>query len=279
MWWTVALVVLAYLLAIATLYLAQRRLLFVPGRERPLAISAGLARLREIEIETDDGLRLLSWYLPPRAAGAPVVLYLHGNGGTVADRSTRLHRFAAAGLGALFVEYRGYGGNPGVPSETGLIADGRAALAFLRREGHAARAIALYGESLGTGVAVALASRDEVGALLLEAPFTSIAALARRRFPWVPVGLLLRDPFDSLHRIGAVRAPILVMLGERDRVVTPASSRALFAAAPEPKELWCAPAGGHNDLAEFGAIDAAVAFIARLAEMPPTRRAKASEPA
>jgi fermentation-respiration switch protein FrsA (DUF1100 family) len=121
----------------------------------------------------------------------------------------------------------------------------------------------LYGESLGSGVAVALAVDHDIAALVLEAPFTSVAEVAQCHFPYVPASRMVVDRFDSLSRIGKVRAPILVLHGERDRVVPIRYGRALLAAAPEPKEGWFAPEAGHEDLARYGSLDAVAAFIDR----------------
>jgi fermentation-respiration switch protein FrsA (DUF1100 family) len=147
----------------------------------------------------------------------------------------------------------------------------QAGLAVLHRRGVAPEQILIWGESLGCGVAVRLASEHRVAALLLEAPYTSITALARWQFRFVPVGLLLKDCFDAISRIPAVRAPILVMAGGRDTLIPSDVSRELFAAAGEPKEFWLAPEAGHNDLGAAGAIEAAVAFVRRhLGPNPPT---------
>ncbi|HEX4695021.1 alpha/beta hydrolase, partial [Sphingomonas sp.] len=199
---------------------------------------------------------------PPRE-GRRVIAYFHGNGGNIAYRADRLMRFARDGFGVLMPEYRGYGGNPGTPSEAGLFADGHASLDFLRGEGIAGKRLVLYGESLGSAVAVEMAATVQIGALVLESPFTSIAAVAQHHYPFVPAKLLVLDRFDALSRIGQVRAPLLVLQGGRDPVVPPHFGDALFAAAMEPKERWFAPEGGHEDLARFGALDAVVDFIAR----------------
>src|SRR5262249_55119958 len=158
-------------------------------------------------------------------------------------------------------EYRGYGGNPGAPSESGFYSDGRAALAFLEREGIAPKRLVLYGESLGSGVAGELSAQHQIAGLILEAPPTTVAEGAQAHFPYVPAGRLVSDRFDALARIGRVRAPILVLHGESDRVVPVRFGRALFEAAPEPKEGWFAPAAGHEDLARYGSLDVVVGFI------------------
>ena len=252
----------AYAAVVGGLFFFQRQLLYLPDRTRPEL--AGLAQLgvREVTLTTADGLSLLSWYLP-RRSGRPVIAYFHGNGGHIGYRVERLLRFAQEGYGVLMLEYRGYGGNPGSPTEAGFYSDAQAALDFLRHEGITSNRLVLYGESLGSGVAVRLAAQNEVAELILEAPPTSVAEVAQCHFPYVPASRLVVDRFDSMSRIGEVRAPILVMHGERDRVVPVRYGRALFNAAPEPKEGWFAPEAGHENLASYGGLDVAIAFIER----------------
>ena len=250
----------AYAALVGGLYLFQRQLLYFPDRARPELFGLEQLGVREAMLQTEDGLSLLSWYLPAQP-GRPVIAYFHGNGGHVGYRAERLLRFAREGFGVLMVEYRGYGGNPGTPSETGFYTDGRAALAFLDREGVTPNRLMLYGESLGSGVAVALAAERQVAAVILEAPPTSVAEVAQCHFPFVPAARMVTDRYDSLSRIGKVKAPILVLHGERDRVVPVRYGRALLDAAPEPKDGWFAPDAGHEDLARYGAMDVVVAFI------------------
>lgn len=260
--WIVGIPLVSYVAMLTYLFLFQRQLLYFPDRSQPFL--AGLAQLgvREVALQTADGLSLSSWFLPP-PNGAPAIAYFHGNGGNIAYRADRLMRFARAGYGVLLVEYRGYGGNPGSPSETGFNADADAASEFLRRQGVAGDRLVLYGESLGSAVAVRLAATQTIAALILESPFTSIAALAQYHYPLVPAALLVWDRFDALAQIGAVTAPILLLQGGRDRVVPPRFGQALFNAAPAPKQHWSAADGGHEDLVRFGALDAAVEFIRR----------------
>ncbi len=177
------------------LYAFQRRLLYHPRVTRPPLDDLATLGVHEVELTTRDGLRLFSWYLPPRT-GRPVVAYFHGNGGNIGYRAERLRRFAREGYGVLLAEYRGYGGNPGAPTETGLFADGEAALDFLAGRAIGPSQIVLWGESLGSGVAVYLAAMREIGALILEAPFTSVAAVAQRRYPFIPAAWLLHDRFE-----------------------------------------------------------------------------------
>ena len=252
----------AYGVLIGGLYVFQRHLLYFPGVGRPELGDLATLGVREIMLKTADGLSLLSWYLPPRD-GRPVIAYFHGNGGHIGYRADRLRWFARDGCGVLMAGYRGYGGNPGTPSESGLITDGTAALDFLGGEGIAPNRLVIYGESLGSGVAVPLAAHRQVASLILEAPFTSVAEVAQYHYSFIPASALVRDRFDSLARIGDVKAPILVLHGERDRVVPLRFGRALFDAAPEPKELWLAREAGHENLVRHGAFEAVLDFLRR----------------
>jgi fermentation-respiration switch protein FrsA (DUF1100 family) len=258
--WLVGVPLVAYLLVLAYLYLFQRQLLYFPDRSRPQLGVLAEHGVREVSLTTSDGLSLLSWYLPPRE-GRKVILYFHGNGGSIRHRAERMQRFGREGYGVLLVGYRGYGGNPGTPTEAGLYDDAQAACDFLEREGIAAGRLVLYGESLGSGVAVQVAATRLVAGLILESPYTSIAAVAQYHYPYIPAALLIWDRFDSLSRIGEVKAPILILYGGRDAIVPDRFSRALFDAAPELKEAWVAPDAGHEDLEAYGALDRVVAFI------------------
>ena len=257
---TVALI--CYLGLAAVLYGFQRNLLYFPDTTKPNSSAAAVVSLQDVELVTSDGVRLLAWYVPaPR--GKPMLVYFHGNGGNLEHRASRLRQFAEAGYGVLMPEYRGYGGNAGQPTEAGFYRDAVAAVTFLQSRGHTARDIIVYGESIGTGVAIRIASEQHFAAVVLESPFTSIADVARTQFWFLPVDVLVRDRFDSLSRIGRVRAPLLVLQGGRDNIVPPALGRELFAAAPGPKEYWSAAEGGHNDLFQFGAGDAVLDFLRR----------------
>jgi fermentation-respiration switch protein FrsA (DUF1100 family) len=252
-----------YLAFVALLYVAQRRLIYLPDRTQPDPARTGLAGIEVLQLQSRDGARISAWYLPPVDASDFVVLYLHGNGGHIGYRGERLRSFHAAGWGALLLEYRGYGGNPGDPTEAGLVLDAEAGLAALQRMGLAPGQIVLWGESLGTNLAVRLAAKGEFAAVILESPFTSVAALGRKSYPFVPVDLLLKDRFDTAARVAAVRSPTLVLQGGRDRLVPLAMSRGVFDALTAPKELWTAPEADHNDLAMFGAVEAAIEFVRR----------------
>jgi uncharacterized protein len=252
----------AYGGVVGGLFLLQRQLLYRPSKTRPELADLAQLGVREAVLTTEDGLSLFSWYLPP-ATGRPVIAYFHGNGGHIGYRADRLRRFACEGYGVLLAEYRGYAGNPGKPSEPRFCADGAAALDFLVGAGITPSRLVLWGESLGSGVAVYLAAKRLVAGVILEAPFTSVSAAAQHHYPFLPAALLARDRFDSLARIPKINAPLLVLHGERDMIVPVRHGRALLDAAPEPKEGWFASEASHETLARFGALEVAIAFIQR----------------
>ena len=156
-----------YCAVVGLLALRQRHLLYLPDTSRPL-LPGAVAAARALSVHTEDGLDLLAWLTPPADDAQPVVLYLHGNGGNIGHRASRFARLSRLGWGVLLLEYRGYGGNAGAPTEAGIHADARAGYAALRGFGVPAQRIVLWGESLGTGVAVRLATEVDVGAVVLE---------------------------------------------------------------------------------------------------------------
>lgn len=177
--------------------------------------------------------------------GHPVIVYFHGNGGNVSYRAARAQFFQAEGCGALMVEYRGYGGSTGEPSETNFMADARLMLDRLAAHGYPARRLVLFGESLGSGIAVALAAERPVAGLILDSPYTALVEVAAKRMPFLPVRLLMLDRFDSLSKIGKVRAPLLVIHGDADDGVPFEMGQKLYAAAPGPKSFVRLKGAGH----------------------------------
>lgn len=251
-----------YAVMIAALFTFQRRILFVPDRRRPDPGEGAAAGMKLVETETSDGLILEGWWHPP-PYDRPTILYLQGNGGNIGMRDDKARRLIERGYGLLLAGYRGYGGNPGSPSELGLLADGRAWLDALDRLGVLTEKIVAYGESLGSGVAAALgAERDDLGAVVLEAPFTSIRDIAAARYRFMPVRWLILDPFDSLKRVPRVTAPLLILHGTEDRLIPIEHGERLFAAAAQPKRFERIAGGGHTDLSDQGAFDALDRFLA-----------------
>ena len=186
----------------------------------------------------------------PPGAGRPMILYFHGNSGGIDLRDERFRALAEAGMGLIAIEYRGYASSTGRPSERGLKLDGEAAYAAAIASGVAPERIVPLGESLGSGVAVALAARHKVGALVLDSPYSSIADVAAARYWFMPVRALLRDPFRNDFLIGSVHAPTLMAHGTKDTVVPIRFGEKLFALANPPKAFWRVEGAGHLALGE-----------------------------
>jgi len=251
------LVAVAVLLAaVGLLWSQQRRLIYLPAPRAVPPAASVLPAAEEVSFPTEDGLRLAGWFVPATGRGpglrerrSPAVLVCNGNGGNRSLRAPLAAALAQAGLAVLLFDYRGYAANPGRPTEPGLAADARAALAYLaaRPEVDPARLV-YFGESLGAAVALRLAVERPPAALVLRSPFASLAEVGRLHYPWLPVSLLLADRYDSLGRVGRLAAPLLVVAGERDRIIPAAHSRRLFDAAPEPKRFVLLPGADHNDL-------------------------------
>jgi fermentation-respiration switch protein FrsA (DUF1100 family) len=248
-----------YLAIVALMYVAQRSLMYFPETFRVAPAEAGFLEAEEVLLKTADGERVIVWHVPPRE-GRPVVLYFHGNGGALRYRVDRFKVLIEPGNGLLALSYRGYGGSTGRPTETGLINDAAAAYAFAR-ERYPAERIVLWGESLGSGVAVAIAAEHPVARLVLEAPFLSAADIAARAYPFVPVRWLMKDQFRSDLRIATVTAPALIVHGDRDAVVPIASGQQLYRLIKGPKRFMRIAGGGHENLGGFGIVEAANKFM------------------
>ena len=215
--------------AIASIvYFKQRSFIYFPSQQiRTTAPGYEIVRL-----ETSDGLNLAAGYRKARA-GMPTLLAFHGNGADWQSMAFGLRPIVDRGYGVLALEYRGYQGNPGNPSEQGIYNDGYAALQWLEENGVPDRDVVAVGNSLGSGVAVELASQRRLLGLVLVSPVSSMTRLASMRMPWLPVNFLLRDRYDNLAKLPDVRVPILVLHGEADRVIPFAEGQLLAASNPE----------------------------------------------
>ena len=258
--WIALWVAAGYLGFGALMYVAQRSLMYFPERTRTAPAAAGLPQAQEVMLDTTDGETVIVWHVPPRG-DKPVALYFHGNGGALAHRADRFKRVAADGTGLIALSYRGYGGSSGKPTEEGLIEDARAAYAFAVAR-YPIERLALWGESLGTGVAIALAAEKPVARMILDAPFTSAVDIAAASYPFLPVRYLMKDQFRSDERIARVKVPVLILHGEADRIVPIKYGERLLAMIPGAKRLVRFPNGDHVDLDRHGAADVALKFLA-----------------
>jgi uncharacterized protein len=263
--------VIAFALSAAALLLLlwglQRRLIYFPFGDVPTPAAVGLQRAVPVTLATRDGLALGAWFVRAIDPSGFTFVIFNGNAGNRSFRAPLAIPLASAGHGVLLFDYRGYGENPGRPSEAGLMADAHAARSFL--EGRADvdwRRLVYFGESLGSAVAVALAAEHPPAGLILRSPFTSLVDVGRFHYPMLPVRWLLRDRYTSIDRIGRIGCPMLVIAGSRDRIVPVDQSRTLFEHARQPKQLVLIDAD-HNDfdlVAGDRLIQAALGFVRTL---------------
>ncbi|MEX0343182.1 MAG: alpha/beta hydrolase [Erythrobacter sp.] len=247
----------AYLALVAMLYLAQGALIY----PAPRAIGPTTGGFEEVSYRTADGLGLTAGYRAARS-GFPTIVYFHGNGADWVSSVVATDRLVPEGYGVLAAEYRGYRGNPGNPSEEGLYRDGRAAIAFLNGRGVEPEGLVLIGNSIGSGVAVQMASEVEAAALVLISPFASLRQLAGEKFRWLPTGLLLRDRYENADKLGDVKAPVLILHGDADTLIPPAHAEQLAAANPAA-ELRIFSGYGHDLAWHEVAEEAVLAFLDR----------------
>ena len=263
-----------YGLLVAALYLGQRRLMYFPDQSTPDPARWGVADMTAIRLPVGGGLKILAWWRPPADSRKPVIVYFHGNADHIGDRAYKARRFIDAGYGILLTTYRYNAGSGGRPSEEALIDDASRAVDFVVSEGVTESRIVLYGESLGSGVAVALAAERKVAGLILETPYSSVVEIAHSRYWFALAKWLVHDRYDSMARIGEVKAPILLLHGEADTTIPVHYGRKLFEAAPEPKEGHFIAGGQHTDLYDFGAGQIVIDFLNRLSAGGGAREAK-----
>jgi fermentation-respiration switch protein FrsA (DUF1100 family) len=260
--------VLVALLALAL----QDSLLYFPSKDVPPPAQVGLDEAEELTLTTNDGLQLRAWYVP--ADGEPVgaVLVLHGNAGHRAHRAPLAAALRDRGLATLLVDYRGFGGNPGSPSQDGLLADSEAAAAALEeRTGLPRDRIVYFGESIGTAPTAWLAARRPPAAVVLRSPFPSLTEVARRQFPWLPVRWLLRDHYPLSTWIAGYDGPVLAIAGSADDLVPVSDSRRAVDAAGGGGRLVVIEGAGHNDPALLDGdemLDAMTTFLRDEAGLP-----------
>ncbi|WP_158008267.1 alpha/beta hydrolase [Methyloceanibacter methanicus] len=243
--------------------LLHRYFVYVPDRRRIDPREAGIAGVEEIVFKATDGKTLIAWYRPAEK-GKRTLLYFPGNSGSVAARAGKIKTIAADGYGVFIVNYRGYGGSGGRPTEKRLVKDAVSAFDTLRGLGVPPRDIVVYGESLGTGVATQVCLQREAEALVLESPFTSVVDVGKLAWPLLPLKQIMVDQYRTIDRIGSVNVPLFIVHGGRDAVIPLDMARRVFHAAHEPKTLTVVPRAGHNDLFEQGAWARVRDFVAGL---------------
>lgn len=255
-----------YALLVGGLYFGQRALMYYPDQTVPDPADNDVPEMRAVRVAVGGGIEILAWWHPPRTPAHHAIVYFHGNAGHIGERAFKAREMIDAGFGVLLAGYRYNAGSGGAPSEEALIADARVVLRYTVDRGIAMERIVLYGESLGSGIAVALAAYNDVGGLILETPYSSVAEVAQARYWFTPAKWLVRDRYDSMDRIGWVRAPIMIFHGDADTIIPIEFAKRLHDAAPDPKEAHFLPGGTHTDLYDLGAGRLVVAFLERLVE-------------
>lgn len=244
---SVAFALALYFAAMTYFFVFQRSLLYYPSHSYNLPADANANRaFKEIAVKTGDGIELKGWYAPATKRGITIIFF-HGNGDSLRTAAPVADPYIADGYGFLLAEYRGYSGLPGKPTEAGLYNDGHAYIQYLMAEGIDSRHIILFGHSLGTGVAVQMATEFHVGGLMLLAPYLSIPKLAQIDFPFFPSSYLALDRFDNQQKIKSIHLPLFIVNGTLDQVIPPSQGEKLYAMANEPKEFHSLPNLGHND--------------------------------
>jgi len=257
----IALVVVLALVVVVVglLYGLQRRLIYFPDTGEVPPVDQVIQGAREVTLRTSDGLELGAWFVSPRGQDRQLaVLVAPGNGGNRVGRASLAEALADRGFGVLLMDYRGYGGNPGSPSEEGLGLDAEAAVDALEELGYPATRTIYFGESLGTGVVARLATVRPPAGVVLRSPFTGLADVGAHHYPWLPVRLLLRDRFPVIDHVRSLDVPLVVVYGDRDSVVPPELSARVARAARHLVDEVVLPGADHNDDVLFGSTMADV---------------------
>ncbi|HEX2256789.1 MAG TPA: alpha/beta hydrolase [Afifellaceae bacterium] len=258
----------AYLAIVGYLYLFQRSFVFHPGGALLSPAEAGLPQVGNNRLTMPDGVEITAWHAPPRP-GMPTLLYFHGNAGNISYRAEHFRQILESGFGLMAPGYRGFPGSGGSASEAALVADALVLYDWLAERGGP---IVLHGESLGSGIAVAVAAERDVAAIVLEAPYTAAVDVAAEIYPWVPVAWLMKDQFRSRDLIASVDAPLIIVHGAADRVVPSRHGERLYQMAGEPKRLVVVPGAGHEDLWTSGLWPTVLSFLRDVEVLPPAGR-------
>jgi hypothetical protein len=239
-----SIIVLGYFALLISTYIFQRNLLYHPKINNYYGHKLSVAVEKTI-IKTQDNVKLLSWYHNKNLNSDKTLLFLHGNAGSLENRIEKLNHFGNMKLNFLIVAWRGFNGNKGKPTEKGLYEDARSAIKWLNSKGITEKSIIIYGESLGTGVAIEISQNKKFAGVILEAPFTSMVDVGKDKYPFLPVSLLLKDKYESDKKIKNIKSPILVMHGKVDDIVPLYMGKKIYELANEPKHFFVQEYGDH----------------------------------
>ena len=228
--------IIIYLILLTLIYINQRKLLYLPSENNYLDDPINFT-YNEFFIEVDKNIKIKSWLIEKDLKKYKTILFLHGNAGNLFNRSYKLNRLSELNLNVLIISWRSFSGNPGKPNEINLYGDAKKAVKWLNDRGVETENIILYGESLGTGVAVELGQTNKFNSIILESPYTSMVKAAKIYYPYLPVKLLLKDKYESEKKIKNIETPILIMHGKKDNIVPFYMGKKLFETANKPKKF------------------------------------------
>jgi len=229
--------VLIYLFILISTYLFQRNLLYHPSENNYFGDQL-LVSVEKVKIKTKDNIELLSWYHTKNNNDYKTILFLHGNAGTLENRIHKINHFKDMNINFLLVAWRGFSGNKGQPTEQNLYEDARSAVKWLESKGIKKNNIIIYGESLGTGVAIEIAQNKNFAGIILESPFTSMIEAGKDKYPYLPVKFLLKDKYESEKKIKNIKSPILIMHGKVDNIVPFYMGKKMYELANNPKYFY-----------------------------------------
>ena len=255
--------VLVYFLILVFLYFYQRNLMYHPDENNYFGDQLSVD-IKKVKVNTDDNIDLLGWYHEKDIKKNKTILFFHGNAGSLENRIHKLNHFRDMNVNFLIIAWRGFSGNKGKPSEEGLYEDGKSAINWLINRGIKKNNIVIYGESLGTGVATHLAQNKNFAGIILETPFTSMIDAAKNFYPYIPVGLLLKDKFDNKSKIININSPILIMHGEADQIVPFFMGKKMYEIANEPKYSYFTKHDNHMMEYDENLIKALNSFLKSL---------------
>ena len=256
-------VIFVYFLILVFLYFYQRNLLYHPNENNYSGDQISVP-IEKVNIKTDDDIDLLGWFHEKDLEKYKTVLFFHGNAGSLENRIHKLNHFHKMDVNFLIIAWRGFSGNEGKPSESGLYEDGESAIKWLVKKGVDEKNIVIYGESLGTGVATHLSQNKEFAGVILETPFTSMIDAAKKFYPYIPVGLLLKDKFENKNKIKNIKSPILIMHGEKDQIVPFEMGKKMFEIANEPKYSYFTKYDNHMMEYDESLVKALNSFLINL---------------
>jgi len=236
-----------YVLLLIIVFFFQGNLLYHPTTDNDLQNQAEreLAEIEKVKITTSDKINLIGWFYNRNLEEFKTILFFHGNAGSLENRTYKLNHFKNLNLNFLIIAWRGFNGNKGKPNEMGLYEDAKSAIKWLKARGIKEKNIILYGESLGTGVAVEVAQNKNYAGIILESPYTSMANVGKKHYPFFPVRFLLKDKFENYKKITNISVPVLIIHGKIDKIVPYAMGEKMYQLANEPKFFYSQEYGGH----------------------------------